>query len=83
MIAYLTEHTPEYRRSIDGFLENNIPFEYHRGIREQWQYLEKEMATLHNKDVSLDTKIWILQEAGCNFIKSRGKTTKKVTTLPK
>lgn len=69
MINYLMKHTPEYEKTIDDFIEQNIPHEYHESIKHQWLSLAKEMGTLYEKDVPLSTKIWILREAGCNILK--------------
>lgn len=76
MIGYLSEHAPEYEKAIDVFMENNIPYEYHENMKKQWLYLAKEMDTLYGKDVPMSTKIWILEETGCNILKPK-KDSKK------
>lgn len=76
MLDYLTRNTPEYERSIRDFIENNIPYPHHESILNEWSSLSKEMSTLYKKDTSLDIKMWILKEAGCNFPEPKEKTKK-------
>lgn len=69
------DNTPAYEECIDYFLEQNVPFEHQEAMRLKWGTLEQDMDTIYKQDVSMETKLWILEEAGCNFRKRKKKST--------